>query len=91
MIMQVLSIQMGSNDHLEPFSKQPPCKLHTDDMSLLRRQFSGLKRLDDMIALDPIPLIVAPLGSVHIPAGVFHATAIQAAFKQTLFLSGLTT
>ena len=30
MVVQMLPIQMGSNDHLELLSKQPPCKLHTD-------------------------------------------------------------
>ena len=81
MVVQMLPIQMGSNDHLEPLSKQPPCKLHTDGMSLLRRQFSGLKGLDDVIALHTISFVIALLGSFHVQAGVNYTAAIQAALK----------
>ena len=55
-VMQVMFIQMGADDHLEPLSEQPPRKLYTDGVGLLRGKLPRLKRLNDMIALPPLLL-----------------------------------
>lgn len=83
-VMQVVLIQMRTDDHLEPLTEQPPGKLHANGVGLLRGQLTRFERLDDVIALYAARLVVAPLGALHITAGVFHAAAIQTAFKQSL-------
>lgn len=80
-VVQMVFIQMSTDDHLEPLTEQPFGKLHADGMGLLWGQLTRLERLDDMIALHAARLVVAPLGALHIAAGVLHATAIQTAFK----------
>lgn len=80
-VMQVVLIQMRTDDHLEPLTEQPPGKLHANGVGLLRGQLTRFERLDDMIALHAARLVVAPLGALHIAAGVLHAAAIQTAFK----------
>lgn len=79
--MQVMFIQMGADDHLEPLTEQPPGELHANGVGLLWCQLTRFERLDDVIALYAARLVVAPLGAIHIAAGVLHATAIQTAFK----------
>ena len=81
MVMQMLPIQMGSNDHLESVSKQTLRELHTDLMGLFRRQFARFEGLDYVIALHTISFVIALLGSFHVQAGVFYTAAIQAALK----------
>lgn len=83
-VVQVVFIQMGADDHLEPITEQPLGKLHADGMGLLRGQLTRLERLDDMIALHAARLVVTSFGALHIAAGVLHAAAIQTAFKQLL-------
>ena len=80
-IMQMVFIQMGADNHLEPLTEQPPGKLYADGVGLLRGQLTRFERLDDVIALYTAHFVVAPLGSLHIAAGVLHAAAIQTAFK----------
>ena len=75
---------MGANDYLKPIPEQPLGKLHADGVGLLRGQFPRLERLDDVIALYAAHFVVAPLGALHIAAGVFYTAAIQTAFKQSL-------
>lgn len=83
-VMQVMFIQMGADDHLKPLTEHPFGKLHADGMGLLWGQLTRLERLDDMIALHAARLVVTPFSALHITAGVFHAAAIQTAFKQSL-------
>ena len=83
-VMQVVLIQMRTDDHLEPLTEQPPGKLHANGVGLLRGQLTRFERLDDMIALHAARLVVTPFSALHITAGVFHAAAIQTAFKQSL-------
>lgn len=85
MVMQMLTIQVSSNDHLEPISEQPLCELDANLMGQFRCQFSGFEGLDDVITLYAVSFVIALFGSLHIPAGVFYAAAIQAALKQPLF------
>lgn len=80
-VMQVVLIQMRTDDHLEPLTEQPPGELHANGVGLLRGQLTRFERLDDVIALYAARLVVAPLGALHIAAGVLYATAIQTAFK----------
>lgn len=80
-IMQMVFIQMRTDDHLEPLTEQPLGKLYADGVGLLRGQLTRFERLDDVIALYAARLVVAPLGALHIAAGVLHAAAIQTAFK----------
>ena len=77
-------IEVGSNDYLEPLAEQPPRKFHTDGVGLLRGKLPRLKRLNDMIALYTAGFVVAPLGALHIPGGVFDTLTVQTAFKQPL-------
>ena len=83
-VMQVMFIQMGADDHLKPLTEHPFGKLHADGMGLLWGQLTRLERLDDMIALHAARLVVTPFSALHITAGVFHAAAIQTDFKQSL-------
>lgn len=83
-VMQVVLIQMRTDDHLEPLTEQPFGELHADGVGLLRGQLTRFERLDDVIALYTARLVVAPLGALHIAASVLHAAAIQTAFKQSL-------
>ena len=85
MVVQMVLIEVCSNDYLKPLSKQPPRKLHTDGVGLLRGKLTRLKGLNDVIALYAAGLVVAPLGALHIPTGVLNALAVQTAFKQPLF------
>ena len=80
----MVSIEVGSNDYLEPLSEQPSRKLYTDGVGLLRGQLTRLERLDDVIALYAARLVVAPLGALHIPCGAFDTLTVQTAFKQPL-------
>ena len=81
-VVQMVFIEVGSNDYLEPLAEQPPRKFRTDGVGLLWGQLARLKGLNDVIALYTARLVVAPLGALHIAAGVLHAAAIQTAFKQ---------
>lgn len=78
-------IEVGSNDYLKPLTEQPLGKLHANGVGLLWGQLTRFERLDDVIALYAARLVVAPLGALHIAAGVLHAAAIQTAFKQSPF------
>ncbi len=80
-IMQVVFIQMRTDDHLEPLTEQPLGKLYADGVGLLRGQLTRFERLDDVIALYAAHFVIAPLGALHVTAGVLHAAAIQTAFK----------
>lgn len=82
--MQVVFIQMRTDDHLETLTEQPSGELHANSVGLLWGQLTRLERLDDMIALHAARLVVTPFSALHITAGVFHAAAIQTAFKQSL-------
>ena len=81
-VMQVVLIQMRTDDHLEPLTEQPFGKLHADGMGLLGGNLAWLKRLDNVIALYTAGLVVAPFGALHIPGGVFNTFTVQTAFKQ---------
>lgn len=83
-VMQVVFIQMGADDYFEPLTEQALGKLHANGVGLLWGQLTRFERLDDVIALYAARLVIAPLGALHIAAGVFHAAAIQTAFKQSL-------
>ena len=80
-VMQVMFIQMGADDHLKPLTEQPFGKLHADGMGLLWGQLTRLERLDDVIALYAARLVVAPLGAIHIAAGVLHADCNSDSFQ----------
>lgn len=82
MVVQMMLIEVCSNDYLKPLSKQPPRKLHTDGVGLLGGNLAWLKRLDNVIALYTAGLVVAPFGALHIPGGVFNTFTVQTAFKQ---------
>lgn len=84
MVMQVVFIQMSTDDNLEPFPEQPLSELHANGVGLLRGQLTRFERLDDVIALYAARLVVAPLGALHVAAGVLYTAAIQTAFKQSL-------
>ena len=75
-VMQVVFIQMRTDDHLEPLTEQPLGKLYADGVGLLRGQLTRFERLDDVIALYAARLVVAPLGALHIAAGVLYTAAI---------------
>lgn len=75
---------MRTDDHLKPITEQPLGERYANGMGLFRGQLTRLERLDDMIALYAARLVVAPLGALHIAAGVLYAAAIQTAFKQSL-------
>lgn len=79
--MQMVFIQMRTDDHLKTLTEQPSGELHANSVGLLWGQLTRFERLDDVIALYAARLVVAPLGAIHIAAGVLHATAIQTAFK----------
>ena len=81
MVMQVVFIQMSADNYLEPLTEQPLGELHANGVGLLRGQFTRFERLDDVIALYAARFVVAPLGALHIAAGILHAAAIQTAFK----------
>lgn len=83
-VVQMVLIQMGADDHLKPITEQALGKLHANGVGLLRGQLTRLERLDDVIALYAACFVVAPLGALHIAAGVLYAAAIQTAFKQAL-------
>ena len=80
-VMQVVFIQMGADDNLEPFPEQPLGELHANGVGLFRGQLTRLERLDDVVALYAAHFVIAPLGALHVTAGVLHAAAIQTAFK----------
>jgi hypothetical protein len=73
--MQMVFIQMRTDDHLKTLTEQPSGELHANSVGLLWGQLTRFERLDDVIALYAARLVVAPLGAIHI------ATAIQTAFK----------
>lgn len=77
-------IEVGSNDYLEPLAEQPPRKFHTDGVGLLGGNLPRLKGLDNVMALYTAGLVVAPLGALHIPCGIFDTHTVQTAFKQPL-------
>lgn len=81
-VVQMMLIEVRSNDYLKLLSKQPPRKLHTDGVGLLRGDFSRLKGLNNVIALYAAGFVVAPLGALHVPTGVFDAFTVQTALKQ---------
>ena len=56
-VMQVMFIQMGADDHLKPLTEQPFGKLHADGMGLLWGQLTRLERLNDVIALHAARLV----------------------------------
>ena len=74
--MQMVFIQMRTDDHLEPLTEQPLGKLYANGVGLLRGQLTRFERLDDVIALYAARLVVAPLGALHIAAGVLYTAAI---------------
>lgn len=76
MVVQMVFIEVGSNDYLEPLSEQPSRKLYTDGVGLLRGNLTRLKGLDNVIALYAAGLVVTPLGAFHIPCGIFDAHAV---------------
>lgn len=82
--MQVVFIQMRTDDHLKTLTEQLSGELNANSVGLLWCQLTRLERLDDMIALHAARLVVTPFSALHITAGVFHAAAIQTAFKQSL-------
>ena len=49
MIMQVVLIQMGADNDLIPFSKQPLGKFLPDSVCLLWRDLTRLKGLNEMV------------------------------------------
>lgn len=83
-VMQVVFIQMRTDDHLKTLTEQLSGELNANSVGLLWCQLTRLERLDDMIALHAARLVVTPFSALHITAGVFHAAAIQTAFKQSL-------
>ena len=83
-VVQVVFIQMGADDHFKPITEQPLGELHANGVGLLWGQLTRFERLDDVIALYAARFVVAPLGALHITTGVLHAAAIQTAFKQSL-------
>lgn len=77
-VMQVMFIQMGADDHLKPLTEQPFGELNANSVGLLWCQLTRFERLDDMIALYAARLVVTPFSALHITAGV--STLLQ--FRQ---------
>lgn len=64
-IMRVGLVQMGPDDDLKIIAEQTPRKLAPDLMGLLRRDLSGRKGLNKVIAEDAVRLAKLLLGPAH--------------------------
>ena len=90
MIVQVVLIQMGADNDLIPFSKQPLGKFQPDSVRLLWCDLPRLKGLDEMVAEDAAHFAKLLLGFHHFREGGVHAAAIQRrSEKELLRLFGI--
>lgn len=90
MIVQVVLIQMGADNDLIPFAKQPLGKFQSDGVRLLRRDLTRLKGLYEVIAEDTACLSKLLLGFHHLRKSGVHAAAIQhRSEKELLRLFGI--
>ena len=80
-IMRMGFVQMCPNNDLKVLAEQPPCKLTSDLMCLLRRDLSGGKGLNKVIAEDAACLAKLLLGPAHGGKCGFRRFAIQSAYK----------
>ena len=67
--MQMLPVNMRCDDRLISLSKQAAGKLHADGMGLLRRDFTGGVRMDEMITQHTAAFAPAPLRRLHLRIG----------------------
>ena len=90
MIVQVVLIQMGADNDLIPFSKQPLGKFQPNSVRLLWCDLPRLKGLDEMVAEDAAHFAKLLLGFHHFREGGVHAAAIQRrSEKELLRLFGI--
>ena len=90
MIMQVVLIQMGADNDLIPFSKQPLGKFQPDSVCLLWCDLPRLKGLDKVIAEDAARFAKLLFGFHHFRKSGVHAAAIQRrSEKELLCLFGI--
>ena len=74
MVVDILRIQMGSDDDLIVITPHPFGSFHSDLVCFLRGYFAGLKALKTMISYIPTHLSEVPLGVHHGPVGVVLGT-----------------
>ena len=84
MIVQVVLIQMGADNDLIPFSKQPLGKFQPDSVCLLWCDLPRLKGLDKMVAEDAAHFAKLLLGFHHFRKSGVHAAAIQSRSEKEL-------
>ena len=90
MIMQVVLIQMGADNDLIPFTKQPLSKFQPNSVRLLWCDLPRLKGLDKVIAEDTAHFAKLLLGFHHFRKSGVHAAAIQGrSEKELLRLFGI--
>ena len=77
MIVQVVLIQMGADNDLIPFTKQPLGKFQPDSVCLLWRDLTRLKGLNEMVAEDTACFAKLLFGFHHFRKSGVHAAAIQ--------------
>ncbi len=82
MIVQVVLIQMGADNDLIPFSKQPLGKFQPDSVCLLWCDLPRLKGLDKVVAENAAHFAKLLLGFHHFRKSGVHAAAIQAEVKK---------
>ena len=66
MVVQMPTIQVGGNHHLEPISPEFSRKLHTDLMSLIRCYLPRRKRLVGVICNAPASLSKVLFNGIHL-------------------------
>ena len=90
MIVQVVLIQMGADNDLIPFTKQPLGKFQPNSVRLLWCDLPPLKGLDEMVAEDTAHFAKLLFGFHHFREGGVHAAAIQRrSEKELLCLFGI--
>ena len=78
-------VQMGGYDNLIAVAQKPLCQLHANGVGLLRRDLSGGKGLDHMIAFSPaVSLAPAPFRVHHVLIDALTVT-VDGCFKAGAF------
>ena len=73
-VVQVIPVQVGGNDHLEPVSPEFTRKLHSDLVGLFRRHLSGCEGLVGVESHGAVGLAKVPLDGVHLQPGHIRGT-----------------
>ena len=81
MIVQVVLIQMGADNDLIPFTKQPLGKFQPNSVRLLWCDLPRLKGLDEMVAENAARLFVFLFRFLHGSKGGFGRPAVQRGHK----------